>query len=113
MKILTLDQIRANLSIETAISQIEKGFMDYSKGQAIVPPVGHLPFKDGDCHIKYGHITSDPYFVIKIATGFKMNRAKGLATSNGMMILMDAETGFPVALLQDEGMLSHGWFYSS
>ena len=106
MEILNKEQIRANLDIQTAISQIEKGFVAYSKGEAAVPSVGHLPFDTGDCHIKYGHIPSDPYFVIKIATGFNTNRAKGLPTSNGMMIIMDAATGFPTALLQDEGMLT-------
>ncbi|MEH0020226.1 MAG: hypothetical protein V6Z89_11260 [Desulfobacter sp.] len=106
MKILTNEQIRANLNIPTVISQIEKGFVAYSKGETTIPPVGHLPFRTGDCHIKYGHITSDPFFVIKIATGFNTNRAKGLPTCNGMMIIMDATTGLPVALLQDEGMLT-------
>lgn len=106
MKILTKKQIQANLDIPTAISQIEKGFVAYSRGEATIPPVGHLPFQTGDCHIKYGHITSDPFFVIKIATGFNTNRAKGLPTSNGMMIIMDAITGFPIALLQDEGLLT-------
>lgn len=89
MEILNKEQIRANLDIQTAISQIEKGFVAYSKGEAAVPPVGHLPFDTGDCHIKYGHIPSDPYFVIKIATGFNTNRAKGLPASNGMMIIME------------------------
>lgn len=106
MNILTLEQIRANLDVDTAISEIEKGFAAYSRGEAVVPPVGHLPFATGDCHIKYGYIPNDPYFVIKIATGFHHNRAKGLPVCNGMMIVMDAQTGFPVALLQDEGMLT-------
>lgn len=106
MEILTKQQILANLDIKAAITQIEAGFVAYSKGETSVPPVGHLPFEAGDCHIKYGHILSDPYFVIKIATGFNTNRAKGLASCNGMMIVMDADTGFPVALLQDEGVLT-------
>lgn len=106
MVILTKEQILENLNIDSAITQIEEGFVAYSKGEASVPPVGHLSFDAGDCHIKYGHILSDPYFVIKIATGFNTNRAKGLASCNGMMIIMDANTGFPVALLQDEGLLT-------
>ncbi|MCG8619238.1 MAG: hypothetical protein MI802_23700 [Desulfobacterales bacterium] len=106
MKILSLDEIMAHLDIKTAISEIEKGFEAYSRGEAVVPPVGHLPFDAGDCHIKYGHIAQDPYFVIKIASGFSTNRALGLPVCSGMMLVMDAKTGFPVALLQDEGMLT-------
>lgn len=106
MNIFTLEQIKANLNIEMIISEIEKGFVDYSKGDVVVPPVGHISFQNGDCHIKYGHIKNAPYFVIKIATGFSSNRSEGLSVCNGLMIIMDAKTGHPVAMLEDEGFLT-------
>lgn len=106
MEIINLEQIKSHLDIESAILNIETGFAAYSKGDVVVPPVGHLPFDDGDCHIKYGYIKDDPWFVIKVATGFSQNRKKGLATCSGLMLIMDAQTGYPVALLQDEGILT-------
>ncbi len=56
-------------------SLIVKGFIAYSKGQVVVPPIGELTFKDppGDVHIKYGYIKGDKYYVIKIASGFWKN----------------------------------------
>ena len=41
------------------IKPIEKGFIEYSNGNSVVPPVGELIFNDppGDVHIKYGYIT--------------------------------------------------------
>ena len=37
------------------IDTIETGFVEYSKGNSVVPPVGELLFTDppGDVHIKY------------------------------------------------------------
>ena len=51
---------------------IQDGFVAYSQGRSVVPPVGELSFKDppGDVHIKYGYILGNSYYVIKIATGF-------------------------------------------
>ena len=39
------------------IDIIETGFVEYSKGNSVVPPVGELLFTDppGDVHIKYGY----------------------------------------------------------
>ncbi|MBW2594335.1 MAG: hypothetical protein JRE58_15320 [Deltaproteobacteria bacterium] len=42
--------------MEEVTKEIENGFISYSNGEANVPPVGHLPFPAGDCHIKSGHI---------------------------------------------------------
>ncbi len=87
---------------------IEDGFVAYSKGQAVVPPVGELSFRQppGDVHIKYGYLENDDYYVIKIASGFYDNPTQGLASSNGMMLLFRQQTGEPLAILLDEGVLT-------
>lgn len=70
---------------------------------------GHLvfPAHNGDCHIKYGHINGEPHFVIKVATGFYNNPALGLPSSDGLMLVMSATTGTPLALLRDNGWLTN------
>ena len=72
MKILNLDQIKAVLPAVDLMQEIEAGFVAYSEGRAVVPPVGELVMQDppGDVHIKYGYLTGDDYYVIKIASGF-------------------------------------------
>ncbi len=51
---------------------IEQGFISYSKGHCVIPPIGELTFNEplGDVHIKYGYIKSEPNYVIKIASGY-------------------------------------------
>ena len=103
---LNLETIRQNLDPASVMQAIEKAFANYSAGKVTVPPVGHLPFPGGDCHIKYGYIEGDDYFVIKIASGSHNNAELGLSPSSGMMIICSATTGHPVALLEDEGHLT-------
>ena len=91
MKILDLEQIKAVLPALDLMPDIESGFVAYSEGRAVVPPVGELVMQDppGDVHIKYGYLAGDDYYVIKIASGFYGNAALGLPTSNGLMLLFD------------------------
>ena len=58
IKIIDLPTIKSILPKVDLISEIEKGFEDYSKGNVIIPPVGELNFDSppGDVHIKYGYI---------------------------------------------------------
>lgn len=108
MEIISEERIRAVVNVEEAILAIEDGFSAYSAGRAVVPPVGYLGFEEpaGDCHIKYGYIKGDDEFVIKVATGFYGNPARGLNSSNGFMVVMSAQTGEPIALLDDGGRLT-------
>ncbi len=108
MQIIDIEQIKALLDIPLAIKEIEAGFVALSSGAATVPPIGYLGFSDppGDCHIKYGYIHGDDIFVIKAATGFFENPSIGLPTHNGLMLIMSAKTGAPIALLDDGGYLT-------
>lgn len=108
MKVVGPDEIRALLPDVDLVAEIEAGFVAYSEGRAVVPPVGELLLEDppGDVHIKYGYIEGDDCYVIKIASGFHRNPEQGLPSSNGMMLLFSSRTGEPLALLQDEGYLT-------
>ena len=74
--IVRLEEIKDAVKTLDVISLMEAGFIAYSEGRVTVPPVGEMVFKDppGDVHIKYGYITDDPYYVVKIASGFCENR---------------------------------------
>ena len=107
-QIITLDQIKSTLPQLDPVSAIEQGFVAYSQGKVVVPPVGEMIFKDppGDVHIKYGFIKDDDYYVIKIASGFYNNPKLNLPTTNGMMLLFHQKTGSLIAILLDQGYLT-------
>lgn len=108
MKILSREQIEENLSVPKIIKAIEQGFMLYSQGEAVIPPVGllHFEYPPGDCHIKYGYSKGGKYYIVKVASGFYENPKQGLPSNNGLMLLFDKETGKPVCILLDEGYLT-------
>ncbi|MCP4568841.1 MAG: ornithine cyclodeaminase family protein [FCB group bacterium] len=109
MKILNLNQIKSVLNSIDLLSYIEAGFIAYSQKKAVIPPVGELLFDDppGDVHIKYGYLSHENYYVIKIASGFYDNPKLGLSSSNGLMLLFDKNTGGLLCLLLDEGYLTN------
>ena len=108
MRFLTLDQIKELLPTVDLMQDIEAGFVAYSAGKAVVPPVGELVMQDppGDVHIKYGYLSGDDFYVIKIASGFYENPKIGLPSSNGVMLLFSQQTGELRAALLDEGHLT-------
>ena len=108
MIILDRAKIEALIDLEVASGAIEAAYVAASRGEVILPPVGHITFPDvsADCHIKYGHRIGDPNFVIKVATGFPQNNQKGLPTGNGVSLVLSAATGEVQAVLHDEMVMT-------
>ena len=108
-RVVPLTEIERVLPDIDVIGAMEQAFIAYSEGRAVVPPVGELLFDDppGDAHIKYGYLKGDDVFVIKVATGFYDNPRKGLPPNAGLMLVFDARTGLPRAVLLDEGHLTN------
>jgi ornithine cyclodeaminase len=108
VKIIKLDQIKQALPSIDLLPAIESGFIAYSEGKAVIPPVGELLFDKppGDVHIKYGYLPGEDYYVIKIASGFYENPKVGLPSSDGLMLLFNQKTGEPECVLLDGGHLT-------
>jgi ornithine cyclodeaminase len=106
VRTVTRLEIEKALADMDVVPLIEDGFVAYSEGRAVVPPVGELILDEGEAHIKYGFIRGEPWYVIKIASGFYRNPEKGLPSGDGMMLLFSQATGRPVAALMDEGRLT-------
>jgi ornithine cyclodeaminase len=107
--VVSLAEIKKALAGIDPLPLIEAGFVAYSNGRAVVPPVGELIFDDppGDVHIKYGYIKGGGVYVIKIASGFADNPKRGLPSGDGLMLVFDQKTGRLEAILLDEGYLTN------
>ena len=108
-KFYTKEQILKTLKNIDLLESIEKGFVEYSRGNSVVPPVGELLFDQppGDVHIKYGYIKNEDNYVVKIASGFSENDKVGLSSSHGVMVMFDSKTGYLKCVLHDEGYLTN------
>lgn len=106
--IIELEKIKSLVKNVDVLAAMKEGFVQYSNGNTVVPPVAELLFDSppGDVHIKYGYIKNDDFYVIKIASGFYENSKLGLPSSQGMMLLFNQKTGQTTAVLLDEGYLT-------
>lgn len=105
-RVLQRNEIEHALAGIDLLPLIEAGFAAFSEGRCNIPPVGELMMEKGEVHIKYGCITGDRFYVVKIASGFYANPALGLASNNGLMLVFDQATGALETVLLDEGMLT-------
>lgn len=108
MRIVGLAEIRAALDPDAAITAVRDAIRRFARGEAQQAAVGHLGFTDppGDVHVKSAWLRGDPVYVVKLASTFYDNPRKGLPPGSGLMLVANARTGEPVALLQDQGELT-------
>ena len=106
--VLELAEIKRLVDIPQLIEEIENGFVLYSEGRVTVPPVGFLRFEKppGDVHIKYGFVSGDDYYVLKMASGFYDNPKLGLPTSDGLLLVFSQRTGELELILLDKCWLT-------
>jgi ornithine cyclodeaminase len=106
--VLKLDEIKPLIDIPQLIHEIEAGFVLYSEGKVNVPPVGFLHFDEppGDVHIKYGFVSGDEYYVLKMASGFYNNPELGLPISDGLLLVFSQKTGELKLILLDKCWLT-------
>ena len=106
--VLELDAIKRLITIPPLIQAIEDGFVLYSEGKVVVPPVGFLHFDQppGDVHIKYGYVKGDDVYVLKMASGFYDNAKLGVQVADGVILVFSQQTGQLKVLLHDECWLT-------
>jgi len=105
VRILRAADVRAALSMTACIDAVEAAFISYSAGEAELPSVIHLevPEAQGVIHVKAGHLHGAPAYAVKVASGFY---AQDPPAIDGMVVVFDASTGAPTALLLDGGSLT-------
>lgn len=108
MKVYDQQQIINALDLTEAARQVAQGFIAFSQGKVKVPPVQNFVFAqaNGDCCVKSAWVEGAQTFTVKISTGFYDNPSKGLESNDGLMLVLSATTGQPLALLQDGGWLT-------
>ena len=93
---------------EDLIPIIEEAFTSLSKGETVMPPIMRIDIEKfhGESDVKAAYIEGLDSFAIKIASGFFDNPKLGLPSSNGLMVLLESETGVIKSVLLDEGYLT-------
>src|SRR5258705_13613918 len=101
-------EIRRLLDPASCLRAVGDPFPAYATGGASLPAVIHLDVEEsrGEVHIKAGHLRGTPQYAVKIASGFYDNPSRGLPQNDGLVLVFDAQTGMPSALLLDNGFIT-------
>src|SRR5216110_970704 len=108
MRVVPLEAFRDKVPYSVAIAAVERGFRALGRGEAALPDpmVLELREQQAEVHVKGAHLAGGRHIVLKVATGFYKNRARGLPSGDGLFLLLDAETGIPDVLLEEHGYLT-------
>jgi len=111
MKVLILNETEirscAKLDLDS-LEAVADGFSKLAKGEATLPPIMCIDISEnnGEVDVKSAYIHGFEHFAIKIASGFYDNHLHELPFGSGMMVVLSAKTGFPRAILLDNGYLT-------
>lgn len=105
MKIVTAEQVGANLNLSDLIEPLRRAFKSYSRGDSS-DAIGFLRPNGGEVHIKSGFMVGSKVFAVKVSAGFQENIARGNPVWDGVVMAFDASTGAPLAIVQDGGLLT-------
>lgn len=104
--VLDLDTIQAAVTLPAAVQAVESAFRALARGAVTQPPPMGVDLPGGQVHVKSAHLRSGRLLVIKVATGFPANVNHGLPSGDGLMVVLDPNTGLVTAVLLDRGWLT-------
>lgn len=112
-RLFDYETVTKNLTVADAISSVEEAFSALAKGKVDVPMPMHIEIEEsggagpGDCHIKGGYVSGTPTFTVKMATvSFYKNAEKNLPPGAGVFVVMDAVTGAPLGVFQENRFMT-------
>ena len=90
------------LTLPACIAAVEAAFRLHAEGRTLGPGVLGVPAPGGGFHIKAAGLIGDRgYFAAKTNANFPQNpRRFGLPTIQGTIVLADASTGVPLAIIE-------------
>lgn len=99
--VLSRRDLAALMPFAEYVEAVAAAFGMHAQGRAILPAPMYLPAQGGGFHVKAASLPIGPgYAAFKVNGNFPDNRAaRGLPTIQGAILLFDAATGSPVALL--------------
>ena len=102
MRILSRADVLELLTLRECIAAVEDAFRSHAEGRTFGPGVLGVPTVDGGFHIKAAGLAGErSYFAATTNANFPDNpRRHGLPTIQGTVVLADARTGEPLAMME-------------
>jgi len=105
VRVLSRDDVLSLIAMDDAIDVMARAFGELSAGRAEMPPRVGLASGDGISLFMPARLGAGGERGAKIVSVFAGNRARGMPCVNGVILMLDDETGLPAALI-DAGELT-------
>jgi len=101
LRVLSREDVRRALPMHEAIEAMKRAFAQLSQGQAQVPLRVALPVEEhnGVTLFMPGYLAADDQMAVKIVSVFNDNPAKGMPLIHALVVVVDAMTGRPAAVM--------------
>ncbi len=104
--LLTARDVRLALPIDEAIAAAKQAFAAWSSGRSSMPPRGVVDVAGGKTLVMGGAVEGVGV-AAKVVSVFAGNAARGLPAVNGLVVVVDEETGVPCAVV--DGTFLTAW----
>jgi alanine dehydrogenase len=101
LRFLSGRDVATALPMPEAVEAMKEAFRRLSAGEAVMPPRTHIAVESppGDALFMPAHIPATGRMGLKIVTLFGDNAARGLPLIQALVIVLDAATGSPLAVM--------------
>lgn len=104
IRLITAKEVSNLLPMKNAIEAMKKAFGAYSSGQATVPHRSSLETEKGISLLMPACFTKTNDMVVKLVSIYDDNPALGFPRISAIVLVLDPETGRPVALMDGESL---------
>jgi len=94
------EQVKELLSLPEAIEAVESAFRDKAEGQVVMPPKLIVPLPGGDLRAMPAYLPRQNIAGVKVVNSHPNNREKGLPSVMATLVIVEPETGFPIAVIE-------------
>src|SRR5262245_15123408 len=107
--VLTEDELRQIVTITEAIEAVEAAFVALTESRMHVPGSFTLDLLEmsGQVDVEGAYLSQAPYYVVRINSSFRNNPGLDLPVQSGLTAVFDAANGSAVAIMLDNGYLTH------
>lgn len=105
IRMLAAADVRAALPMPIAIEAMKQAYMQFSAGRATVPLRTHVATEKGVSLLMPAYLHDSRNLGVKIISIYEDNPQRGLPTISATVMVLDPDTGFPLALI-DGGSLT-------
>ncbi len=102
LRVLSATDVKRALPMATAIAEMKSAYAQLSAGLAVAPLRAHLDIAphQGTTLVMPAFLPQDGALAVKVVSVFPQNTQRGERVINGVVVVLDAETGRPSALLE-------------